>query len=265
MNFAFYEPTESYDAPDFYDFEPSFAAANLPSKNEAVKLFTDKFLAPPLKGEIDRPRLIEHLQKSLAQFSTTIINGRAGTGKTVLAAQYAAQSDAKICRYKVETADADWKIFASYLLGSLDQTDVSIKFDGREVAAQSEQIAAKFAAAAEQESLLIVLDDLHSVFDAAWFADFFHAFVPSLPPNVEVLLIARTLPPLAVWRLRSKQVLGVVEEKSLAFTLEETVNLFYTFRLTPKAACAAHQSSYGKISKLVEIAEKKSALQNQLV
>ncbi len=153
MNFAFYEQTESYDAPEYHGFESSFAAINLPAKNEAVKLFTDNFRAPPLTSEINRPRLSEHLQKSLAQFSATIITGRAGTGESVLAAQYAEANGAKICRYKVETADGDWKIFASYLLGSLDRSDSSIKFDGREVAAQSEQIAAKFVEAAEKEPL----------------------------------------------------------------------------------------------------------------
>lgn len=268
MNFASDEQNETYYAPDYHGFESSSVKMNFSTKDDAVKLFTDKFLVPPLTTEIKRPRLIEHLQKSLAQFSATIVAGRAGTGKTVLAAQFSEEGKSKICRYKVETADGDWKVFASYLLGSLNQTRAagdSLKFKESEVAAQSEILAAKFVEAAEKEPLLIILDDLHSVFDAVWFAEFFNAFVPSLSPNVQVLLIARTLPPLAVWRLRSKQVLGVVEEKLLAFTLEETIKLFHNYRLTPKTARAAHQAAYGKISKLKEIAEKKSVLQNQLV
>lgn len=261
MNFASDEHGETFYATDYYGLESSSVKITYPSKNTAVKLFTDKFRAPPLNDEINRPRLIEQTQKSLAQFSATLIVGRAGTGKTVLAAQCADSSGAKICRYKVETADADWKIFASYLQGSLDQFAKSPKFDSREVSAQSEQIAAKFVEAAERQRLLIVLDDLHSVFDAAWFADFFNAFVQSLSTNVQLLLIARTLPPLAVWRLRSKQVLGVVEEKSLAFTADETIKLFRNYKLTSKSARAAQQTAYGKISKLKEIAEKKSVLQ----
>ena len=80
MNFASYEQQESYDAPDYHGFEPMSAGMNFSSKNESVKLFTDKFLVPPLTTEILRPRLIEQNQKSLAQFSATIITGRAGTG-----------------------------------------------------------------------------------------------------------------------------------------------------------------------------------------
>ncbi|MCY7374916.1 MAG: hypothetical protein LH472_02950 [Pyrinomonadaceae bacterium] len=113
MNFAFYEQNETYDAPDYHGFESSFLKMNLPPKNDSVKLFTDKFLLPLLTSETKRPRLIEQTEKSLAQFSATIITGRAGIGKTVLAAQFAAQSKSKIAWYKVETVDGDWEIFAS--------------------------------------------------------------------------------------------------------------------------------------------------------
>ena len=261
MNFAAYEPQETYESPEHYGFEPSSAKMNLPSKNDSVKLFTDKFIVPPLTSELPRPRLIEHTQKLLAQFSATTVTGRAGTGKSVLAAQFAAQCETDVCWYKVETADTDWKIFASYLLGTLNRVrpaDHSINLDNDEAATQSELIAARFVEAAEEKPLLVVLDDLHSIFDAEWFTDFFNGFVPSLSPNVRLLLIARTLPPLPMWRLRSKQVLGVVEEKLLTFTLEETAKLFHKYNLEPKNARAAHQAAYGKISKLKEIAEKKA-------
>lgn len=265
MNFASYENHETFHTPDYYGFESSFAKMNFPIKNDVVKLFTDKFLVPPLSTEITRLRLIEQIQKSLAQFSATIITGRAGMGKTVLAAQFAAQSQSNICWYKVETADGDWKVFASYLLGSLNDSRAAaevLKFDETAVAAQSEMLAAKFVEAAGKRPLLIVLDDLHPVFDAVWFAEFFNGFVPLLAPNVHLLLIARTLPPLPLWRLRSKQVLGVVEEKTLAFTLEEAIRFFESYQLPPKTARTAHQVAYGKISKLKEIAENKSTTQN---
>jgi len=261
MNFVSYEQQETFDVPDYYRFESSSVKIDFPDKSDSLKLITDKFLAPTLTGEMARPRLVEQLKKSLAQFSATVVTGRAGTGKTVLAAQFAAQNDADIAWYKVETADGDWKIFASYLFGSLNQIHEAdaIKFEESEVAAQSEMLAAKFGEAAERKPILLVLDDLHSIFDVEWFAEFFNNFVPSLAPNVQILLIARTLPPLAVWRLRSKQVLGVIEEKSLALTLEETIDLFQTYDFSSKTARAAFQVSYGKISKLTEIIEKKRA------
>lgn len=262
MNFVLYEQQENFDAPDFYRFDSSSLKVDFPDKSHSLKLITDKFLAPTLTAEMARPRLVEQLRKSLARFSATIVTGRAGTGKTALAAQYAAQSVLRIAWYKVEAADGDWKIFANYLLGSLKQiqTVETLEFDERKVASQSEQLAARFVEAAEKKSILLVLDDLHSIFDAEWFDEFFTNFVPWLAPNVRLLLIARTLPPLAVWRLRSKQVLGVVEEENLTFTLTETVELFQNYNLAPSIACAAFQTSYGKISKLIEIIENQSAL-----
>ncbi len=267
MNFASYEEQENYAAPDYQTDNSSFAVGSFSPPARSMKLFSDKFVVPSLTNEIDRLRLIEQTENSLAHYSATIITGRAGMGKTTLATQFAAQSKANIIWYQVETADSDWEIFASYLAGSLKQTRTvaaadSIKFNAAEVAAQSEMLAARFAEAAEREPLLIVLDDLHSVFDAEWFAEFFNSFVSSLTPNVQLLLVARTLPPLAVWRLRSKQILGVVEEKLLAFTPEETVKFFDTYQLPAKIAAVAHQIAYGKISKLKEIAEKNSTLQN---
>jgi ATP/maltotriose-dependent transcriptional regulator MalT len=112
--------------------------------------------------------------------------------------------------------------------------------------------------------VLIVLDDLHSVFDADWFGDFFNSFVPLLAPNVSLLLIARTLPPLQVWRLRSKQVLGVMDEKLLSFTEDETIEIFRQHKLPPSAARSAHKSAYGKIARLEEIIEKKIAKRNRV-
>jgi LuxR family maltose regulon positive regulatory protein len=203
---------------------------------------------------------MEHLEKSLAQFSATLIAGRAGTGKTALAADFARQTDCCVAWYKVETADCDWKVFSRYLSASLDLNcsgaDLETDRGAMEVSLTSEALAAQFVQAAEEKPLLIVLDNLHSVFDAEWFADFFNSFVPLLAPKVRLLLMARTLPPLQIWRLRSKQVLGVMDEKLLAFTEDETIELFRKHNITPSAAREAHRVTYGKIARLKEIIEK---------
>ncbi len=65
-------------------------------------LFTDKLCVPSTEAQVNRPRLIEHLQKSSAQFSATLITGRTGMGKTTLAAEFEKQSDYQLACYKVE-------------------------------------------------------------------------------------------------------------------------------------------------------------------
>lgn len=263
MNFASQELSEWRESNNYYEFSPPSAEKKNVIKADSVKLFADKLRIPKVAEPIARPRLMEHLGKSLTHFSATLIAGRAGTGKTALAADYARQSDGCVAWYKVETADSDWRVFSRYLSSSLDlncsDPNSQTERGAMEVSATSESLSAQFVAAAEEKPVLIVLDDLHSVFDADWFGDFFNSFVPLLAPNVRLLLIARTLPPLQVWRLRSKQVLGVLDEKSLSFTENETIELFRKHKLSPSAARSAHRSTYGKIARLEEIIEKKSA------
>ena len=264
MNFASHEFNEWRESNNFYEFTPTRRQAESKVKIDSVKLFADKLRVPTVDEPLERPRLIEHLGKSLQQFSATLVTARAGMGKTDLAADFAGRSDYCVAWYKVETADGDWKIFSSYLASSLNQNCAEIdasKFDPGKtsVSSASEVLAEQFNIAADEKPILIVLDDVHSVFDAEWFAEFFTGFVPSLVPNVHLLMIARALPSLPLWRLRSKQVLGVMDEKLLAFSTDETIELFRKHKFSPSAARAAHKAAYGKAAKLKEIIEKKSA------
>ncbi len=265
LNFASQELNDRDEPGNYYEFSPVSSAKKSNSKIGSVKLFADKIGAPAFDVPVERPRLIEHLEKSAAQFSATLITGRAGMGKTILAADFAAQHGSRTAWYKAESADAEWRVFSSYLLGSLNRCCPNFNHDEfnageTEVSAMSEILAAQFNCAAAGEPLLIVLDDLHSVFDAVWFTDFFSNFVPSLAAHVHLLMIARTLPPLQLWRLRSKQVLGVLDEKLLSFNLDETKEFFRSYKLSPTAARSAHKRTYGRIAKLEEIAAKKSWL-----
>jgi len=262
MNFASQELNGWHESGNYYEFTSPQAGKKPVITIDSVKLFADKLRVPPVAEPIARPRLMAHLEKSLAQFSATLIAGRAGTGKTALAADFARQSDYCVAWFKVETADSDWKVFSRYLSASLDLNcsgaESETERGAMEVSLTSETLAAQFVQAAAEKPVLLVLDGLHSVFDADWFADFFNSFVPLLAPKVRLLLIARTLPPLQLWRLRSKQVLGLMDEKLLAFTENETIELFRQHKLTPSAARAAHKTAYGKISRLEEIIKKKA-------
>jgi ATP/maltotriose-dependent transcriptional regulator MalT len=121
----------------------------------------------------------------------------------------------------------------------------------------TESLAARFAAVETEKPLLVVLDDLHSVYDSDWFGEFFNALLSLPTPNVQVLMLARSAPSFPLWRMRSKHTLDVVDEKLLAFTVPETIELFRNYQLSENAARVAHKRAYGRIAKLKEIAEKK--------
>lgn len=233
------------------------------SKSKTIKLFADKLCIPLIDSCIERPRLTNHIEKSLAQFSAILLTGRAGTGKTALAADFARKCGCNTVWFKVENADSDWKVFASYLSTSLEKIQLGKmndfeEFENLDICHGAELLADRFAAASEEKPLLIVLDDLHAVFDADWFVEFFTVFLPSQKSNVKLLMTSRATPPLPLWRLRSKQVLGVVDEKLLAFTTDETIEFFRCRKLSQNAARAAHKRAFGKIAKIVEIAEQKT-------
>jgi ATP/maltotriose-dependent transcriptional regulator MalT len=246
-----------------YNFD--YASTSITRKTDAVKILAEKISLPVMRAEVERQRLFTHLDKSLAQFSSTLVTGRTGTGKTTLAADFAKQKNYAVAWYNTETTDSDWKVFLGYLTESLRRCQTESKslwqygtsFAETENLSVTESLAARFALIEAEKPLLIVLDDLHSVFDADWFGEFFNALLSLPTPNVRLLMLARTAPPFPLWRLRSKHVLDVVDEKLLAFTVPETIELFQKYQLSENAARAAHKRAYGRIAKLREIAEKK--------
>lgn len=274
LNFASHELSELRESGGVvFDFTFNSAARAKPSR---VKIIRDKIRVPPTEAAeaaraVYRPRLFAHLEKSLAHFSATLLTGRTGTGKTWLAADFARRllkngAFDYVAWYKADATDGERTVFLSYLEASLKPCAVDFKQSasaknsaqtGGGDQSTTDALAWQFARIDQDKSLLIVLDDLHTVFDAEWFAEFFNALLSLPAANVRLLLLARTAPPFPLLRLRSKHALDVLDEKLLAFTPDETIEFFRRYKLPESDARAAHKIAYGKIAKLKEIAEKK--------
>jgi len=202
------------------------------------------------------------LKKSLAQFPATLVSGRAGTGKTTIAAEFA-RDHAHAAWFTVESSDIDWNIFAHYFATSVldavnSKADVPSLIPDEIHASQSTIATFLINLFAEAETellhdpLLIVLDGIHHLFDAEWFGEFFTLLLSSLPENTHLLLLCRSKPPNPLWRLRSKQQLNVIDEKLLAFDLAETVELMKITGQSRRVAEQAHSATFGRISKLLQ-------------
>ncbi len=109
------------------------------------------------------------------------------------------------------------------------------------------------------EPLLIVVDDLHLVYDAEWVVPFFRRLLPLLPAEAHMLITGRSLPPAPLWRMRSKQTLCVIEETDIAFTEEEAKRLFASYGLKESQAAAALAQTRGRASALDRAATLLSA------
>jgi LuxR family maltose regulon positive regulatory protein len=204
------------------------------------------------------------LEKSCTQFGATLVSGRAGTGKTTVAASFSARYNS-IAWYSVDSADSDWNVFSHYFNAALMKTDnfgqsadVSI-FETDDESPQEEVsrfVSDLFSQVPDNNGnspLLIVLDDIQHLFDTDWFSDFFTLLLHSLMPQTHLLMLCRSRPPLPLWRLRSKQRLNVIDEKLLAFSPDEAERLYRGHGLSGEIAKKVHRDSFGRASKLAAV------------
>lgn len=241
---------------DIFD-QTSFAHRVVKADREEFHILRDKVSMPLPEKLIDRPRLNSILKKSQHQFPATLITGRAGTGKTALAASFAAQKK-KVSWYSVGSTDIAWPVFSNYLSASLIGTEGRPPVKTASTASQNEIarfLVTHFSRTQARDGSLIVLDDIHHIFDAYWFEDFFNLLLYSLQPEAHLILLCRSKPPAPLWRLRSKQMLNVLDEKVIAFNLAETEALFRALGLSASHAADAHRECFGRVSKMLQFAK----------
>src|SRR5213078_2288965 len=183
--------------------------------------------------------------------------------KTVLAEGFARRSGRAVSWYKVDASDSDLRLFCEYLLASIKLQRFWIDSDRLlELAETVESDRSELLAEAlvfqlsenKSEPLLIIIEDLHLIYDSDWVVPFFRRLLPLLPAEVHLLISCRSLPPAPLWRLRSKQMLRVLDEEELAFSVDEAVELFQTYGLGEEHARAALIETAGRAATIASFA-----------
>ncbi|MEO7660365.1 MAG: AAA family ATPase, partial [Pyrinomonadaceae bacterium] len=227
MTFSLHESISPHD--EYEGSEHSFYSVSVESDNakQEMHILQDKLRIPGTDALIRRSRIDALLAKSVSQFPATLVSGRAGTGKTSIAANFASNFN-KVAWYSVESTDISWPAFSRYFSASLPGVsgqccNSDLKKDHEvgqaEIARYMVKNFSGYYTGGGSETTLIVLDDIHHIFDAVWFDDFFNLLLYSLPPSTHLLLLCRSKPPSPLWRLRSKQMLNVLDERVIAFNL----------------------------------------------
>lgn len=224
-------------------------------------LILDKIMPPSEPPRVSRGRLLDVLGESMACCTSTVIHGRTGAGKTLLATDFARHSDRRVAWYKVDAPEVDLQWFLQYLVAGVRALHpgfgrktlalLTTNYPTPEAATLlAESFVYEMTMLEAEEPLLIVIDDLHLLYDAGWVVPFFTRLLPLLPPEAHLILIGRTLPPAPLWRMRSKQTLRVLEESALAFTLPEAEELFASYDLNVKMAAQALAETWGRAAAL---------------
>jgi len=253
---------DHFDATESYSPVTQTTAAS-PSKGErdGVHILKEKLEIPGCEGLIERPRLIEKLDRSLNRFAATLVSGRAGTGKTSIALAYA-RTRKSTAWLTVESSDIDWNVFATYLTASVLRAVGSKKAVGDLLPSVTNSspgamalflfnIVSELETAEKDQRPLVVLDGIHHLFDADWFGRFFDILQPSLSETADLLLLCRSKPPNPLWRLRSKQQLDVIDEKTLVFDPDETMLLLKQVGRSQAEVARIHAETFGRVSKLL--------------
>lgn len=260
MSFLPYDAIEPVSQQESFTGSPSNRALTGP----ALLYFSAKRVqVPTVRNVMKRPRVDVLLSSSEKQFPATLVCGRSGTGKTVLAAEYSGLQT-RASWFSIEPMDVDWRSFAAGLTAAMrkrrgrsarpevvdpDTADTN-EYSIETIAAFLERLFRR----TRSFPSLIVLDDVHHLFDTVWFGTFFEQLIALTPPGTHVLLLSRSKPPTPLWRMRSKRVLNVIDEKVYCFTEAETVELFLSIGLSQSSARAAFRSGFGNIAQMLRVA-----------
>src|SRR5215510_5788683 len=84
-----------------------------------MKIITSKVTVPSEIPLVCREGLLDTLRENIKSCQATVINGRTGSGKTMLAADFVRRHVGVAAWYKVDAPDISLPVFIEYLLASV--------------------------------------------------------------------------------------------------------------------------------------------------
>lgn len=218
-------------------------------------LLRTKLVAPTPPRLVVREDLIDALSAGLSQ-PVTLVYGPAGSGKTMLVAQWAASArgERPVAWLSLEADDNDPARFWLYFIAALRSVVPGIGEASRAmlrapgVNLVDEALPALINELADiRQQFVVVLDDYHAIEDER-IHEGMASLIEHLPSALRVVMTSRVEPPLRVGTLRARAQLNEIDAVRLRFSLSEAesmLNGVHGLDLTPDAVKRLHDRTEG--------------------
>ena len=218
-------------------------------------LLRTKLVVPSAPRLVVRESLIDALSTGLSR-PLTLVYGPAGSGKTMLMAQWAtsARDGRPLAWLSLETGDNDPTRFWTYVIEALrsmlpgigEASVAMLRAPGVNLVDEAlPTLVNELADASEQ--LVLVLDDYHAIEDErihkgmAWLIEY-------LPATLRIVMTSRAEPPLRVGTLRARAQLNEIDAVQLRFSLSEAASMLndlHGLGLSPATVKRLHERTEG--------------------
>jgi len=193
-------------------------------------LLTTKLYFPPVHPNlVPRPRLVQRLGEGL-RGPLTLIAAPAGYGKTTLMSAWRASSGRNwlVAWLSLDAGDNDPARFWSYLVSALDSLRPGLMEKVHPIlevppSPPTEVLLTVLLnnLSTIQNDFMLAIDDVH-VIDTSEIYQGLDFMLEHMPPQMHLVLLTRTDPPLALSRLRVRGQIIEIRARDLSFTSEES-------------------------------------------
>ena len=183
-------------------------------------------------GFVPRPRLVGRLEEGLAR-GLILVCAPAGSGKTVLLADWARHGGRPVAWLSLDVGDNDPARFWRHVVAALGRAcpgigELAEPVQGPLEASSPDGLVMalinELAAEPGEDEVLLVLDDYHLI-DSQPVHGSLLFLLEHLPPGLRIVLASRSDPPLPLARLRASGQLAELRAAELRFTADEAAAL----------------------------------------